>query len=239
MKNSLFVVLLAFSLPAISQKDGKNMAKINLSAFAFKSFNVQYERQAGSKITVALGYSIIPFSSLAFKSAIKNQIDNPLVRISDFRLGTSIFTPEVRFYFGKRGAFHGFYLAPYARIGSYKIEGPVQYFDFNNKQQSAVFNGKINTFTGGLLVGSSWQLSKSFYLDWWIAGAGFGGAGSNLKAVTQLSTSDQESLKSTLDGISIAGTKLKSDVNSNGATVTTSGNMIGVRGFGINVGIRF
>jgi hypothetical protein len=240
MKKSTLVLLLAFSIPAIAQKnEGKNMGKINLSAFAFKGFGLQYERQIGPRITVGLGYSMIPKTTLAVKSIIENSIDDPDVNVGEFRLGTSIFTPEFRYYFGKKGAFHGFYLAPYARIGTYKVEGPVSYTSSTNTKKEAIFDGKLNTVTGGLMIGSSWQLSDRFYLDWWILGASFGGANGNLLAQTPLTPTEQRSLKQELDDIEVIGTKIKSEVNSTGATVTTSGTIAGVRGLGLNFGIRF
>ncbi len=234
-----FLALLS-SLPVMSQTmEGKNMGKVNLSAFAFKGFNLQYERQVSPKVTVGLSYSAIPLSTIAFKSYIKKQVYNPDINIADYRLGTSIFTPEVRYYFGKKGAFHGFYLAPYVRIGSYKIEGPIAYSNSNGAKENADFEGKFNSITGGLMIGSSWQLSDRFYLDWWIAGASFGGERGNFTAATQLTNGDQASLKRKLESVSLAGITIKSEVNSSGATVTTSGSMVGVRGLGINLGIRF
>lgn len=240
MKNILSLLALAFSLPGLAQDiEGKNMGKINLSAFAFKGFNLQYERQVGRRITVALGYGMIPKSTIGFKSYIENQIDDPDVQVGDFRLGTSILTPEARYYFGKNGAFHGFYLGPYLRFGSYKIAGPVSYTSSTNSKRSTIFDGKLNTITGGILIGSSWHLSKRFYLDWWILGASYGGANGNLVAVTSLTPSEQESLRNEINDISVAGTEITADVNANGATVKTTGSMVGVRGLGINFGVRF
>ncbi|MDB5250774.1 MAG: hypothetical protein JWQ40_5168 [Segetibacter sp.] len=240
IKKILAAVSLFFSISAMSQEnDGKNMGKVNLSAFTFKGLGVQYERQVGRKVTVAMGLGIIPKSTIAFKSAIEKQIDDPDVKVGDFRLGTTILTPEVRYYFSQKGAFHGFYLAPYARFGWYNLQGPVSYSSSTGFKRDAVFNGKLNTITGGLMAGSSWHLSKRLYLDLWIIGASYGGANGNLVTVTPLNAQEQQSLKRELDEIEIAGTTMTSEVNSNGATVTTKGSMVGARGLGINLGIRF
>lgn len=238
MKRALVVIFTILSVKAMSQ-EGKNMAKINLSAFALKGFNVQYERQIGPRVTLSLGYNMIPKSSVPYKSFIEKQIDEPSIIIQDFKLGTSIFTPEVRYYLGSNGAFHGFYFAPYMRIGIYKIEGPVAYVNSEGEPANANFNGKFNNITGGLMIGSSWQLSQKLYLDWWIAGAGYGGANGNLTAVAQLNADEQESLKSILNGIKVVGTTLTTEVNSNGAIIKSKGSMVGLRGFGINLGMRF
>lgn len=235
----VFIALL-FSIPTLSQTtDGKNQVKLNLSAFVFKGFNVQYERQVSSKITVALGYAMVPESAIPFRSYIKKQVYIQDIKVSDFRLGASVFTPEVRYYFSKRGAFHGFYIAPYARIGSYKIGGPILYSAASGPKKSADFTGKFHAITGGLMAGYNWQLSSKFYLDLWIAGASFGGESGTFTTNAQLTVSEQESLRRKLESISLSGTTLTSEVNNNGAVVKTSGNIVGIRGLGVNVGIRF
>lgn len=240
MQKTIVLITLLFSIPALSQTmDGKNQVKLNLSAFVFKGFNLQYERQVSAKVTVALGYGMIPESAIPFKSYVKKQVYIQDVNIADFRLGTSVITPEARYYFSEKGAFHGFYLAPYARFGSYKIKGPVLYSDASGLKKSADFAGKLHTITGGLMAGYNWQLSYRFYFDLWIAGGSFGGENGTFTTNAQLPASDQESLKRKLESISLKGITLTSEVNNNGAVVKTSGSIPGVRGLGINVGIRF
>ena len=237
---SVFVLTLMMYVPAKSQKvEGKNLGKINLTTFVVKGFGLQYERQLTRKMTAALSYSKIPTSSLPFKTYIENQVNDPGVNISAYRLGTSIVTPEIRFYLSKKGAFHGFYIAPYARFGSYEITGPVNFTSTLSGQRTAIFNGKVNATTGGLLFGSNFQLSKNLYLDWWIIGASIGGANGNLAAIIQLSPDEQISLKNTIDNVNVPFTKIQSAVNSNGATVSTTGTMVGLRGLGLNIGYRF
>jgi hypothetical protein len=102
-----------------------------------------------------------------------------------------------------------------------------------------LFDGKLNNFTVGLLLGSQFQLSKSLYLDWWIIGASIGSANGNLVAATTLTQTEQTTLKQQLDNLKIPFTEIESVVNSKGATVKTSGTMVGARGLGINLGIRF
>ncbi len=247
MKKRTAMVLLAFVFCCTCWSqltEGKNMAKVNLSAFAGKGFGLQYERQVGKRITVALGYSAIPASSIAFKSFIENQINNDqakaaVVDIKNFSLGTSIFTPEARYYFGRDGSFHGLYLAPYVRFGHYNLEGPITYTTSTGARRDVFFNGSLNATTGGLMMGSTFHLSKRLYLDWWIIGASIGGASGNFVAKTELSSTEQQSLKSQLDNLDIKFTNIKSEVNGSGATVASSGSIAGVRGLGFNVGIRF
>ncbi|WP_207496618.1 DUF3575 domain-containing protein [Aridibaculum aurantiacum] len=221
-----------------AQMEGRNMAKINLSAFALKGFNVQYERQIAKRWTAALGYSAIPKSTIAFKSVLDKQVNDVDINFGDMRLGTSIFTPEIRYYVGKRGAFHGFYLAPYARISSYDMDGPISIFSGIDRR-TVIFSGKLNAVTGGLMLGSNFRLSDRLHLDWWIIGAGFGGANGNLVAATSLSEMEQRELRRELENLEVPMTRIQSQVNANGATITTTGSMAGIRGLGLNLGIRF
>jgi hypothetical protein len=89
------------------------------------------------------------------------------------------------------------------------------------------------------MLGSSFNLKKGLYLDWWIIGASIGSANGNFIAQTALSEPEQRSLRENLESIDIPFTTIKSTVTSTGATITTTGTMAGVRGLGINLGIRF
>ena len=233
------VALSVIALPffALAQQ-AKNEFKVNLSSFVTKGFGVQYERQIGKKFTVALGYSMIPEGKIAFQSAIENLIDNPDVKVGDFRLGTSIITPELRYYVGKKGAFHGFYLAPHGRFSTYTMQVPVS-FNATIDKRTALFDGKITNSLVGLMLGSNFKLSKRLTLDWWILGAGIGSASGNLVAAIALNPLEQKNLKDELDSIDVPFTTTENTVNSNGATVKTTGSMAGIRGLGFNLGIRF
>ena len=236
-KNMFTLAIVALPFFASAQQ-GKNEFKVNLSSFVTKGFGVQYERQIGKKFTVALGYSMIPEGKIAFQSVIENLVDDPNIKVGDFKLGTSIITPELRWYVGKKGAFHGFYLAPYGRFSTYTMQVPIT-FDATLDKRTALFNGKITNSLGGLMLGSNFKLSKRLTLDWWILGAGIGSASGNLIAAIALNPLEQQNLKAELDKIDIPFTTVKNSVNSNGAIVTTNGSMAGIRGLGINLGIRF
>ncbi len=235
---ALLIFALLFSSIAIAQGGDKNMLKTNVAAYALKSINLQYERQFAKKWTAALGFSSIPKSSIAFQSTFDDISGNTQVDLKNLKLGTTIFTPEVRWYVGKKGAFHGFYVAPYARISSYNIDGPIN-FTAGAGPRTALFTGKLNAVTGGVMIGSNFSLSKRLYLDWWIIGASIGGANGYFGANIALNTNEQSALKSILDDINIPFVNLENSVTPNGATVSTTGGMAGVRGLGINIGIRF
>jgi hypothetical protein len=247
MNKRIAATLLAFIIhySAHSQSlEGRNMGKVNLSSFVVKGLSVQYERQIGKRITVGLGYGKIPSSGIAFKSFIENQINNDqakaaFIDIQSFNLGTSIFTPEARYYFGKQGAFRGFYIATYARFGHYSLDGPVQYTSSTGSKRTLFFSGSLTATTAGLMLGSSFNLHKRLYLDWWIIGGSIGNGSGNFVAQTALSTDEQQSVRNSLATLDIPNTTIHSDVNGNGATINSTGIMVGLRGLGINLGIRF
>ena len=243
---TFFVAVLLISTTTEGQKKDtqneatKNMGKLNLSSIALKSIGLQYERQIGKQTTVALGVSFQPTSTVAFKSQLEKIIDNPRINVDQFKLGTTVITPEFRYYFGKDGAYHGFYVAPYLRLGKYHVEGPVSYKSSTDSTKIAVFNGDLSFFSGGILLGSSFKLGGNFYLDWWIVGGSIGAASGNVHADSDLSDpDDRKTLKKELDGTNVPLTHIESVVTPTGATVTSSGSVVGIRGLGINVGFRF
>jgi hypothetical protein len=232
------LMLQLFIFNGQAQFESKNIAKVNLSAFALKGYSIQYERQLSHRLTAAVGYASIPYNTIAYQSIINNFTKDGEVAVGNFKLGTSVITPELRYYVGKKGAFRGFYLAPYARFSDYKMEVPIA-FNSGISKRNANFSGKIDNVTGGLMLGSQFKLSERLYLDWWIIGASIGSANGTLVAATPLNPLEQQDLRNQLANIEIPFTKIKYEVNNQGATVTTTGSMVGARGLGLNLGIRF
>ena len=93
---------------------GKNIIKLNLPALALKNISVQYERAIAKKMTVAGTFRYMPDGDIPLKSAFIKLADDPDVerQLNNLKVGNMAVMPEIRFYLGKRGAFHGFYLAP-------------------------------------------------------------------------------------------------------------------------------
>lgn len=233
-----FVVLTYASVSA-QKKEGNNIVKVNLSTFLIKGIGLQYERQVGKRTTVALGISLIPTSTVPFKSQLEKTIDNPRVNVDQFKFGNTVITPELRYYFGTKGAFHGFYLAPYVRLGNYHVEGPVTYNSSTDTVRTALFNGNIFFYSAGLMMGSSFKLSDKIYLDWWIIGGSIGAANGTVHADSKMNDDEQRSLKDQLEQTNLPLTSTTSEVTATGATVFAKGTMVGVRGLGINIGFRF
>ena len=244
----VFATMFATSLWAQQESDKenkeisimkKNIIKINLPALAFKNITVQYERALSRKTTVAGTFRFMPKGSIPFKSNIIKLADDPELerQLNNVEIGNMAFMPEIRFYLGKKGAFHGFYLAPFASIARYSTNLLFEYDD-NGVTKNIPLNGNVNSFTGGLMLGAQWQLSKALYLDWWILGPNYGNSNGDIAGTKTLSPTEQQSLRDELSMLDIPLTKYTYTVDGNGATVNFKGPWAGVRS-GICIGINF
>jgi hypothetical protein len=217
----------------------KNILKLNLSALVFKNISMQYERKTGKRTSLSLNVHFIPFGKLPFNSLVEKIIDDPSVKVEDFRLGNFGFTPEFRYYVGKKGALHGFYLGGFVSFNQYKSDFPVNY---SNDTRTGIFSGTLKSTTVGLQLGAQWKLGKSVYLDWWILGPNYGTASGDLSAITALSAEDQADLTNEIESLKqdLPLNVIKSyTVNANGATIVAKGPWAGLRGLGFNLGFRF
>lgn len=217
---------------------GKNLLKINLLSLPLNNFSFEYERVIGRKTSAGLGLRFMPTSGIPLKSVISDLINDPETerQLDQFKTGNFAFTPEIRFYMGKE-ALRGFYLAPFARFSNYTVEGPLE-FDVNTTTETIPLTGKLNTVTGGLLIGAQWKLGGRVYLDWWMLGPQYGSASGNLTGKKSLSTEEQQELRNELENLKIPFVKTKTTVDANGARLDITGPWAGVRA-GLCLGIRF
>ena len=216
----------------------QNEFKINLFAFAFKSISVEYERQIRPKTTFTLNFRVMPKSTLPFKNSFKNAISDTSTanQLDNFKTGNVALMPSIRFYVGHRGAFHGFYIAPFLEYAHYTANLPYKYYDSDYK--IIPLSGSMNTFTGGFMLGAQWNLSAAVNIDWWIFGPHYGISKGSISGKKSLSSSEQDALKVELDNLDIPLTKTTNTVDANGATVDFSGPWGGIRS-GLCIGIKF
>lgn len=211
---------------------GKNLVKINLPSLAMKTINLQYERVISKKTTVGLGLRIMPKGSLPFSSAF-DRVDDQL---GSLELGNIAITPEIKFYMGK-GAFHGFYIAPYLRYANYTASIDYE-FMVNGITETIPLNGSLNTFTAGVLFGAQWRIANKIYLDWSIFGPQYGFSQGSLTGTKNLSAAEQQSLRDELNDIDLPVGKTTATVNSTGANLDLRGPWAGIRA-NIGIGYRF
>jgi hypothetical protein len=245
------------TVPILSLKS--NILKLNFSALVFKNISFQCERRVYDRVSLAANLHFIPFGTLPFVSFIENISGESLVGSNGDvpKLGSFGITPEVRYYFGKKGTFQGLYLAPFFNYTNYKCQFPVD-FKVSGLMMTSLFSGNISTLTRGLMLGVQWKLSKSFYLDWWIIGPNYGNATGDLNASyaalnseAKTSLVDQiEKIKSGLLGyygenrairpVPLFSKAIDSySVENTNAQIKAKAPWVGLRGFGLNLGFRF
>ncbi|MBL7764765.1 MAG: DUF3575 domain-containing protein [Chitinophagaceae bacterium] len=253
-KVSILMLLMAATLVSFA-KDGddkkgempakKNAVKLNISSLAYKNIAVQYERALGPKIAVAAQIRLMPKGNLQGWSNISSGMDdNADVSVSNVKVGSFAFTPEFRFY--PKRALKGFYLAPYLRLRtmSMGIDGSFKDSSTNSTRFMAI-DGKMTTIGGGLMIGSHFNIGKSFSLDWFILGIHYSSSNGKLDGSitgSGMSAADQSKLQNDLYTSLEDSRFFKNNsviVTSNSVAISTKFGMVGFRGFGLNFGYRF
>jgi hypothetical protein len=239
MKKTFFSLAVLFSLAANAQSDEKmNIVKTNVTAYAFKNFNIAYERAINKWFSVNVSYANMPEGKFTFQSALPSNIKN---EFGDLEVGNSSFTLETRFYIGK-GFGKGFYLAPYYRNTQFKTSNLTYELDLNNETVPVNISGKATGNSAGLMIGAQWFLgeSKNWVLDWWIIGAHYGASKGDFNAKTSrtLNAIEQQELKKQLEDLDIPLVDYTVTVNSNGAAMKVDGPWAGLR-TGLSFGYRF
>src|SRR5665647_1333504 len=110
----------------VHQLNYKNLVKLNLFALPLKNITVQYEREISKKTTVGLTLRVMPNTTLPFKSSFHNAINDSTTekQLDNFKTGNFAIMPEIRFYLGHKGAYHGFYIAPFFSYAHYTGDLP-------------------------------------------------------------------------------------------------------------------
>lgn len=223
---------------------GKNLVKISLTSLALNNYSFIYERKIAKKISLGLGYRIMPEGGFPFKSSFESIIDDEdtYQYIDDLRTSNFSITPEVKFYFGK-DVFRGFYIAPFARYSNFKASLPFEYtFEEGGIEETKTIplDAEIKGISGGLLFGAQWKLSRLVYLDWSILGPHYGSADGNIVGKMALNSEAErqavrEEIEDLLDTDEIDKTIV---VDKDGANVDLTGPWGGIRA-SISIGFRF
>jgi hypothetical protein len=216
--------------------------KFNLTNLLLKNIGVQMEHQISSQKSLLLGISGSPMGTIPFKNTIMSKFNG-----SEFWEETNYktleITPEIRFYLSKRGNLQGLYLAPYLRYNYLKGDILDGIFNFGATSNIAPIpiDIKLN-FRGvsaGLMIGSQWKLNQSFYLDWWIAGAGLGSGNGTVSFISEMKSKQQEAFKEIFENSSdIPYYKYYVNASNNLGRLEIVGPWASIRG-GLAIGFRF
>jgi hypothetical protein len=129
-----FMVLLSASMVAYAQP--KNALKINILSPVLKTFNVSYERVLTESSSAQLGFYVTSASAAGLKYS-----------------GIGL-TPEVRFYLSDSDAPEGFYVGPFLRYQSLKLEVK----DTGDK-------ANISSIGAGVIIGKQWLFKERVTFD--------------------------------------------------------------------------
>jgi hypothetical protein len=226
---------------AAGEEVKNSIIKINVPALFLKNISLQYEIKTSTKSSFAVAVRYRPKSSVPFKSAIEDLIDQPAIRVDLFKMGNIGITPEYRFYLSRKKNMQGFYIAPFISYNHYTADIPINY-DSLTKEKTAVFNGSTNSWTFGFQLGAQWKINNNLTLDWWILGPNYGVMKGNFITNNTLNDDEQTNMFYQLFKITegINPKIIESfDVKTNGTSFKVNGPWGGIRAMGINLGYRF
>lgn len=242
MKKAIIILLLfPFLSNAQSLIGGSNILKWNLSSLALRNYHFTYERHIFKNVSLSVSYRTMPKGPVPYQKTLESYINSSEINFNNMQMGNTAITPELRIYLSLK-KMKGFYIAPYVRIASFDLSAPVKYttnVTTPATTKEALFNGKINSTSAGIMIGYQFQLLTKLVLDFQIIGGHYGTSKGDLNFVAQLSPLEQQSLRDNLNKIDATPFKFTSTVNANGAIINTDGPWAGIRGLNIGLGLRF
>lgn len=223
----------------------KNIIKTNLTAYAFRNYNLTYERSLLKWLSLSVSYGQIPEGKIPFSSQFFDTEEEPEFDVNSAQLSNTQFTIESRFYLGK-GYGRGFYFAPYYRQTKIKMSDVVynMYFDAIDDDVPVTFSGNITGNGFGLMLGSQWALgkNKNWVIDFWIVGGHYGTGDGNFDGITDriLTPQEQAQLQESLEDIDLSGSDFETTITTNarGVNMVLTGPWAGLRS-GLSLGYRF
>ncbi|MDI9357635.1 MAG: DUF3575 domain-containing protein, partial [Phycisphaerales bacterium] len=238
----------------------RNSIKVNLTSAVFSNIYLTYERKFNKHWGFLLGGRYMPTQSLQklFPFSLISALKNISINGGNFSFSTSKInvtawqvTPEIRYYFGK-GYQRGFYLGAYARYTNYSLAIPTQFSfvetNYNLKANyNLSFSGKISSYTGGLVFGIQYPITKWLEIDVWLLGVSIGSFDklSFTGSVPALDSTGRGFISDFTGKIPSKLALWKSNVSTTQTASTTtinaqfSGPAVGIRGIGINLGFKF
>ncbi len=227
--------------------DRKNVVKVNIPSLLLSSYSFQVERVVKPKLSLAMGVSYRPEAGLPFTDFVLDNLveegDREVRQIlEESRFSFKAFTPELRFYPGRRGAPYGLYLAPFIRYAEWDAQTA---FDFEPDDGDPVnlrVTGEMSYFAGGVMLGIH-RVYKRLTFDWWLLGPFFGSVDGVFTAVSShgmdISEADRRELESRINDIDFNILDVEARVGENNVDILLGGNMVGIRAAGFTIGFRF
>jgi hypothetical protein len=188
----------ALSQPvAVKPPPPANFIKVNLFGLPLRNISLQYERALSKRFSIALGLRIMPQGDLPLLSTIENVVGNDdpdfVSAIRSINIKNTAFTPELRWYPGKKGYGRGFYVAAYYRYLQMDISSSKRFeVEIDELKRNMLLNANLKVHNLGLMLGAQWMISKRISLDWWIAGVQAGFQKGELTATPDIDFTDEQ-----------------------------------------------
>lgn len=248
----LYLILMGgiVSIGSLNAQEKPNLVKVNLLPLTTGTFAVEYERALTSRLTAVGMFSYRPEGTLPLASIWERYIDDEDTKeiLGDTRQGATSYALEARFYTGRKGAFRGFYLAPYVKQATYALNVPLNLEDYDQSQTGVEefkqidAQGNLRAFSAGFGLGFQFKIGNSLALDWRLIGPGYGSSKGTLtaKADRDLTPDEQQEVREQLDNLGdIPFVTVESKtVDTKGAELKIKGPWAGIR-TGLSIGYRF
>ncbi|VBB46914.1 conserved exported hypothetical protein [uncultured Paludibacter sp.] len=249
------VLLLMVSVSALfSQKDwsvsdgalldGKNIIKVNLTGLPIRNFGFYGERIINNRFSAVLGVNVMPKGGIPFINSFTSSNNNNDETIQNMKVNTFALTPELRIYTGS-GYGKGFYFAPYFKYEQFGLSDLSVTFTDNDVDHEVIMDGKLKTYSGGLMIGYQWLLGKhkNIVLDWSILGLHGGKSSGNVHgyyATGTMTEEQQQEVKNNIDDAlsDIPVIKYTTTVDEKNVSVDLTGPWAFFR-MGLSIGYRF
>ncbi|MER0437956.1 DUF3575 domain-containing protein [Emticicia sp. W12TSBA100-4] len=259
MKKKLGILcFILITIHSFAQEERRKVLKINLSAAAMGAATVQYERVFGSRFSLALGAGYRPKGLFPYAKDLEKYVDFAdgkidyisfdNVKKAESKIGMYHITPEMRFYFGSKGAPIGTYLSLFAKYNDFHGDIPV-FIDTEYRgvpvRLDLPVDTKLQTVTAGLMLGHQFSLGNRFTFDCYIIGAHFGRVRVHGESNQNLEGFDDD-FRTRLREKILTTFKINEDylglvVDNQGVRIDNVQqlNYLNLRGFGFNLGYRF
>ncbi len=181
-------VCLLFVLPSAGQdqmeaqdKEVKNRVGLMVTDMINGTLLFNYERAVGKHISLALNAGRKGKDGLIALSGL----DSDQIQTGDITYSGLKILPEFRYYLNEKGnSMHsGFYFGAYLKFLRYKSDLGGTFITSAGESFDVLWEGKISTFSAGLMVGYKLDISKRFSIDFLIAGPGAGNYNFKLKNI--------------------------------------------------------
>lgn len=224
----------------------KNLAKFNIVPLAWGTGSLTYERKVVGRLVAGGTINYRPRSGAPFKSTLQKIFESDdnegeeTFYIDRLKYSNFSFAPEIKLYLGRKGAFHGFYIAVFAKMETTKIDYTYRFDELMvlNGDVDLPLKGTVKAFSGGIYFGAQWHLGKNVYLDWQIIGGNYGSSNIDVHAYKNLSAEEQSELRDFAEDLKDGFDNIDYEVNDKGIKLKGKMPWAGLR-MGLSVAYRF